>query len=166
MLLPRPTAASGRGWGRWARPERCCQATRPRFRGWPCPATTRPLGDEINRDPVQEQGGHNLYTFDENQPITKVDSFGTYSIGPGYGALPIPTPGDSECPCEVHCTLSGRSIWSIGPRGGYFGITTYAYDCVDCKGNTWTETKRQFWANPIGRFPGFVTKPPPNAYSR
>jgi len=76
MLLARPTAASGQEC-RWrTHPKRCCQATRPRFRGWPCPATTRPLGDEINRDPIGEWGGVNIYLFVGNDPVATTDVAG------------------------------------------------------------------------------------------
>jgi len=79
MLLTRPTAASGRG-GRWAHPDRCCRAAQTRLRGWPCPATTRPLGDEINRDPIAESGGIILYGFVANNPISSYDSLGLCDI--------------------------------------------------------------------------------------
>jgi len=98
MLLARPTSPNGRRCTRRARP-RCCQATRPRFRGCRCPATTRPLGDGINRDPMEQtafetlrlrsrgfEGGIkgilNLYLMVENDAVNRLDPLGLEGIDP------------------------------------------------------------------------------------
>ena len=50
------------------------------------------LGRWINRDPIQEDGGLNLYGFVENNPVTLIDLYGNLSswaaagIGAGLGA--------------------------------------------------------------------------------
>jgi len=99
MLLARPPSPNGRRCTRRARP-RCCQATRPRFRGCRCPATTRPLGDGINRDPIGELGGFNLYGLVGNNPVSHFDLSGLeaggfdYAVDPKTGQLvPFPTTG-------------------------------------------------------------------------
>jgi len=133
MLLARPTAASGQEC-RWrTHPKRCCQATRPRFRGWPCPATTRPLGDEINRDPLGEPDFYlprrrhstrgtnddgktlvNLYGFVSNTPTKHTDAFGLEGIDPG-GIL-VPPMDETPAGCaKIIARQVGREYCN-GPK--------------------------------------------------
>jgi RHS repeat-associated protein len=53
------------------------------------------LGRWLNRDPVEEEGGLNLYGFVDNNPLYYVDPDGqqAIAIGPGWGlAIAEPTP--------------------------------------------------------------------------
>ena len=47
-------------------------------------------GRWISRDQIEENGGANLYGFAGNDPIGRIDGLGNYSIGAGYGVLPLP----------------------------------------------------------------------------
>ena len=62
---------------------RCAYNIVPGCSGWP------------NRDPIQEQGGLNLYALVNNQPINTVDILGLYNYipAPGYN------PPDAGKPC-------------------------------------------------------------------
>jgi RHS repeat-associated protein len=44
----------------------------------------------LRRDPLGLKGGLNLYAFVQNGPTIFFDSFGHYSFGAGYGAIPLP----------------------------------------------------------------------------
>ena len=39
----------------------------------------------LNRDPIQERGGKNLYAFVKNTPINRVDAYGLVGLGHGIG---------------------------------------------------------------------------------
>jgi RHS repeat-associated protein len=45
------------------------------------------LGRWINRDPIQEQGGLNLYAFTENSPLNSLDPQGFWTFGLGVQAM-------------------------------------------------------------------------------
>ena len=38
------------------------------------------MGRWINRDPIGERGGYNVYAFVENQPVNKVDKLGLEAV--------------------------------------------------------------------------------------
>ncbi len=59
----------------------------PTARAFYAPAEQRWL----NRDPIQEQGGMNLYQFAGNEPIQLVDAFGETAI-PWPGTFPVSIP--------------------------------------------------------------------------
>lgn len=43
------------------------------------------LGRWLNRDPLGEKGGHNLYTFVNNRPVNGLDAYGLFGFGHGIG---------------------------------------------------------------------------------
>ena len=51
------------------------------------------LGRWISRDPIEEQGGLNLYAFVNNDPVNRVDWLGQWGIGCGYGVMGNETDG-------------------------------------------------------------------------
>jgi len=53
------------------------------------------LGRWLNRDPIQEQGGRNLYSFTRNHAINALDSWG-HAMVPCSSATPLPS-NSSEC---------------------------------------------------------------------
>jgi hypothetical protein len=85
----------------------------------------------LNRDPIGERGGINLYRFTRNNPVKYIDKYGHYSIGAGYGCL-YEQKGPS--PCEkaqqeaksmmgaivndkrAHCISSCQIAKACGPR--------------------------------------------------
>jgi len=89
-------------------------------------STTSPLGDEINRDPLNEPGfeairrrggkvrrvGVNLYAFVRNSPVGRTDFLGLQSmiIPPGGRGRPKPKPGD-PCPCGE----AAAQVAAVGP---------------------------------------------------
>jgi len=120
-------------------------------------------GRWINRDPIQEEGGINLYAFVNNTPLLVIDPDGRQAwpqpwpppIPPSMPFCPLP----KRCPCNVHCDLKGTSL---GKRR--IGKNTYTYKCTDCNGNTWEETRLQLYQDPIGPISGHAQEPPPNSY--
>jgi len=126
---------------RRARP-RCCQATRPRFRGCRCPATTRPLGDEINRDPIEEFGGVNLFCFVMNRPVLKVDADGRFILSPlplwpakGLCALVLTIIDKYNYPNmrHLHCMASCHISRLCGPdTSASVGLIKELWDLVNC----------------------------------
>jgi RHS repeat-associated protein len=102
----------------------------------------------INRDPIEERGGLNLYACALNDPIGRGDALGLDAAPwPGYPAGPWgPGVGAScpkMCPCTVTCDLTttspGPGIW-IG--GKLTGTGTDNYTCNGCGRPAWQETKR------------------------
>jgi len=69
----------------------------------------------LNRDPIQESGGINLYRFVSNNPLKKIDRFGLAPMSGGVGGPQMFPPGGKRpgsCP-EENCnpfTLSDRAI--------------------------------------------------------
>ena len=57
-------------------PTHHCHALRSRARRVRPPATTRPLGDEINRDPMGDSAGFSQYAFVDQSPLNAVDVTG------------------------------------------------------------------------------------------
>ena len=51
------------------------------------------LGRWLSRDPIEEQGGLNLYGFVDNDPVNKWDKLGLRGIGCGYGVMGSDTDG-------------------------------------------------------------------------
>jgi len=71
------------------------------------------MGRWINRDPIEEGGGINLYAYVENDPAGFTDATGL-----------IPTPGIIECDCKQFL-LSQQVIDKIRSRHGPGGIAQY-----------------------------------------
>ena len=56
------------------------------------------LGRWINRDPIREAGGLNLYGFVGNDPVNRIDPFGQFALsGPGFSGI---KPNDFYEPVE------------------------------------------------------------------
>ncbi len=107
----------------------------------------------MNRDPLGEQGGLNLYQAFINSPLYNYDPFGEFTY-------PILCP--KLCPCTVNCIMSGSSVSGWGDYSTIrFIRVTATYTCTDCRGNTSEETKTSTRAinRPlgiiIGRRPSF-----------
>ena len=87
------------------------------------------LGRWINRDPIQERGGLDLYIFNHNSPIQTYDAFGLIAPIPGGGYTPppgailVPTCGTTFlCACMWSCARQGMASWCVtyvyeGPEG-------------------------------------------------
>src|SRR2546425_3618583 len=88
----------------------------------------------LNRDPMGEVGGLNLYQAFLNSPFDTYDPLGEF---PYLFLCP------DLCPCTVNCTQSPGG--STSGRGSYSTIrlvtATQVYTCTDCLGNSWEETK-------------------------
>jgi RHS repeat-associated protein len=67
----------------------------------------------INRDPLEEEGGHNLYQFVQNAPIGKVDLYGL-EIRRGTDGPPPSSFTSTGCYVNIECILYGWT-WTIGP---------------------------------------------------
>lgn len=94
--------------------ERRCRSTRPRSRGHDLSLRLRSPGDDFSRDPIEEEGGVNLYAFVDAEPIGKIDPAGQYVF---YTQKPPDTeplvwlgwergtiPSDA---IDVHCSWAG-----------------------------------------------------------
>jgi hypothetical protein len=113
----------------------------------------------LNRDPIEERGGINLYGFVRNNPVCEVDPFGYVLFGPPElgqpGPKPPPSPSDPEpgwewlpkegplkfcrkgqrrdCDMEMaFCIGRGQIFCSLVGRGGAayrFCMSVYASAC-------------------------------------
>ncbi len=92
----------------------------------------------LNRDPIEEAGGVNLYAFVLNAPVMKVDVFGLDVVGADACLKAAPEPSDSKV-CKQYgsktylgtglacfCSCAGDSEWSNFVRG--------CLACMDNKG--------------------------------
>lgn len=126
----------------------------------------------LNRDPIGEEGGVNLYRFVENDPISLTDGFGMESGGastwppvipPGMPYYPPSCP--KMCPCKVTCAKTGTSSSTIQIGSVLIRRIRVTYTCTDCKGTSWEET----WMQDIIRLPNgqrvsFPSRLPPGVY--
>jgi len=66
----------------------------------------------VNRDPVEELGGINLYGFVGNQPISTVDNYGLFLASPGPTTIPATSVGT-----KVGTKICGRAgplgVWAV-----------------------------------------------------
>jgi RHS repeat-associated protein len=86
------------------------------------------LGRWINRDPIGEQGGVNLYQFEENDPVSKLDRFGLWTCDPCSEQCQgcFPQPGDKEeclgdcrnAKLSMNCGGGGKPLGGHGRDGG------------------------------------------------
>ncbi|MDD4406219.1 MAG: RHS repeat-associated core domain-containing protein, partial [Parabacteroides sp.] len=68
------------------------------------------LGRWLSRDPIEEQGGLNLYGFVNNDPVNKWDKLGLRGIGCGYGVMGSDTEGIiSDTP--IQSEPPGPGLW-------------------------------------------------------
>ena len=81
------------------------------------------LGRWINRDPIQEEGGANLYLFALNNGVNAVDKLGLCPISPPatLQGLPIVANGIAAFIHEynVRVTRVNRTHWGFSPLGFY-----------------------------------------------
>jgi RHS repeat-associated protein len=106
-----------------------------------------------NRDPIEEDGGINLYEFVANSPISEWDFLGLQFTGgwpgrpPNFGCGFRGEPPDppKQCPCTVDCKFAGF-FNSHGKRihGTYYGTSVLSWDCTDCLGRKTEENQRVF----------------------
>jgi RHS repeat-associated protein len=82
----------------------------------------------LNRDPIEENGrNNNLYSFNQNNPITKVDSFGLLTIAPLPGFDARFRSCLDSCAQQYKNTIDRcRQMWGPKPNSG-FGTKCLAY---------------------------------------
>ncbi|NOS72521.1 MAG: hypothetical protein HOP33_21690 [Verrucomicrobia bacterium] len=105
----------------------------------------------LNRDPIEENGGINLYEFADNEPVANIDSDG---LSPGTpGPKPKPPVPDEYGNITVTC----KKV----PGGGRNGLCLYQ---CDCPGGYWNGGISRFITRPCGSPPTqtCVPKPQPN----
>ena len=84
----------------------------------------------LNRDPIGELGGQNLYRFSGNNPVGLTDAFGLF-------VLPVMCP--ETCPCTVNCGPAAvTSPPSAIPDFTGIIVVRVSYSCTDCLGNSFT----------------------------
>ena len=77
------------------------------------------VGRWINRDPIQEQGGKNLYRFASNRPLQKIDRYGLAPMSGGIGGPQfIPPGGFPRPPKKCHDRMVSRNSYGkrLAPR--------------------------------------------------
>jgi RHS repeat-associated protein len=75
------------------------------------------LGRWLSRDPIEEQGGLNLYAFVNNDPVNKVDVIGRQTW------IPYPPPGRNISDTPIYREPSGPGAWDQWNPGGLRGRT-------------------------------------------
>ena len=85
------------------------------------------IGRWINRDPIEEEGGINLYVVVNNAPLNYYDPLGEAPIGPGCSK--------SECQemCNTAlaiCNLGCAGICAIACAGTTFGYPLCVFTCT------------------------------------
>jgi hypothetical protein len=84
-------------------------------------------GRWLNRDPIEERGGVNLYAVASNEPLSKIDTDGgeVGSICPKCGKYYVGIcPNDGYDPLDHHVgqQMCGTVVTrAIGPNSGFFG---------------------------------------------
>ena len=121
----------------------------------------------INRDPIEEKGGLNLYSFVGNSPVVWSDAFGM-DQWPKPWPPPLPPsmpyyPPPCLCPCTVTCNMTSSTPGiHTYPLGITIIVVTEVWDCVDCKGNHSQKTRRTIhYRTPSGTTIPPI-KPPPS----
>ncbi len=78
------------------------------------------LGRWITRDPIEEEGGLNLYGFVQNDPVNWIDAFGTYTIDDAVKSLqkkgvlpPIASPGMSNTRLPIYTDSQKFNEWLL-----------------------------------------------------
>lgn len=93
------------------------------------------LGRWMNRDPIGERGGVNMYNYAEGAPVNSIDILGLQ-----MGPVPVPGPGDIVAPPpqpEGDCTcLAWTPFYDKDEIKSYREV-----DCVDENGNTYKATE-------------------------
>ena len=104
-------------------------------------------GRWLNRDPIEEEGGLNLYSFVKNDPMNRWDILGLYGPMPGYGG------GADEWPRNNHSDdlnrpgVNLREAFDGNVQGVIGGRYRYV---VNCEGRV-TEHKGRFFDRDWGR---------------
>jgi RHS repeat-associated protein len=103
------------------------------------------LGRWLNRDPIEEQGGFNLYAYVQNRPLRFVDSFGlasAFCAGGNCGGNPLLDPYqggavDGQTPDRQPTTFESMGGMTMGGRPSEYGPTPLPshYECVDISFN-------------------------------
>ena len=94
------------------------------------------MGRFLSRDPIQEEGGWNLYAFAENAPVVFIDKSGMFSFFPVRGP-------DFDVSPNASCCLEEKPLWKASGYGSlsecmqdntnstkYFGMTCSALCAV------------------------------------
>jgi RHS repeat-associated protein len=99
------------------------------------------LGRWPSRDPIEEDGGINLYAFVGNEPVNKWDELGLQHTR--YDGIDLEktkeaicnlyewaTAPDPACEYEIECTATGKTILDPSSIHWYFDTIEYQYSCV------------------------------------
>jgi RHS repeat-associated protein len=104
------------------------------------------LGRWLNRDPIAETGGLNLYGYVENNPVRHVDPLGLISNESGQGpgrrpnlGIPVPSSFADQIQCFFYCLpRTGFSITYISaeriPGGTRVKLSIACYRNSGCEG--------------------------------
>jgi hypothetical protein len=77
----------------------------------------------LNRDPIGEKGGLNLYGYVGNSPMSFVDPYGLQSsIGAGYGSIPLPHFPDTGGPSLGQTASRVGSSWLDNLWNSFLGL--------------------------------------------
>jgi RHS repeat-associated protein len=113
------------------------------------------LGRFLQTDPIGVDGGFNLYAFVSNKPADRMDPFGMNAFEDFLA---------KDC-FQRDCLVTCEHTKLIMGSGRRFGSNTYYYECTDCQGNTWEESRSRFWIDPVWRFSGWASQAPPDSYT-
>ena len=89
------------------------------------------LGRWLSEDPIEEEGGINMYGFVGNNPLMAVDPLGLFLLGPGWGMLLSPKPPQyiprhlieemtarNDVKTHEVCRVGGFGFWRSGETHG------------------------------------------------
>ncbi len=71
------------------------------------------LGRWLSRDPIEEQGGLNLYGFVNNDPVNYVDVIGRQTWMPPWPGLCFPIPINIEDPTIIDTQIDAFKAWRL-----------------------------------------------------
>jgi len=109
------------------------------------------LGRWLSKDPIEEEGGANLYGFAENNPVNEVDYLGLQAAALAGGAL-LGEAGAGVGAAGLGATLGAGAAVAGTAVGGFLLGREIGEDIVDSGVIDWTFDTYDYWKNRRSRW--------------